>query len=161
MNMKQIHQAVAAVARTSPEVQAATSPVVAHARCPLCGSSSLTDFFEVPALPVFVCVLYDTPEEARQAPMGRIHLSYCADCGFVFNRAFEPEKVRFQPGYDASLVHSNVFREYMGLVAKRLIERYDLQGRNIIEVGCGEGYFLQLLANLGGNHGVGFDPTIA
>ncbi len=136
------------------------SPLADQVHCPLCRSSRLTDFFEVPALPVFVCVLYDSPEEARRAPMGRIQLSYCGDCGFVFNRAFEPEKVLFQPGYNPSLTHSSTFREFMRSLAERLITRYNLHGRNIIEVGCGEGYFLSLLANLGGNACVGFDPTV-
>jgi hypothetical protein len=40
-----------------------------------------------------------------------------------------------------------------------LIERYDLYGKDIIEIGCGQGEFLTLLCELGGNRGVGFDPA--
>jgi len=40
-----------------------------------------------------------------------------------------------------------------------LIERYNLYNKDIIEIGCGDGYFLNLLCELGTNRGVGFDPA--
>jgi SAM-dependent methyltransferase len=40
-----------------------------------------------------------------------------------------------------------------------LIERYDLRGKRILEIGCGKGEFLLLLAELGGCEGVGIDPS--
>ncbi len=129
--------------------------------CPACQSTALVEFFDLPSVPVHVCVLFDTPEEAIQAPTGDISLVYCQHCGFVKNRQFEPDKLPFEPGYEASLFFSPVFRDYMDQLIERLIDTYDLRGKNIVEVGCGAGGFLELLCQRGDNHGVGFDPTLS
>jgi SAM-dependent methyltransferase len=44
-------------------------------------------------------------------------------------------------------------------LAEELVERYDLQGKDIIEIGSGKGEFLRLLCEFGDNRGVGFDPS--
>ncbi len=44
-------------------------------------------------------------------------------------------------------------------MAAYLIDRYDLHGKTIIEIGCGKGDYLRLLCKLGENRGIGFDPT--
>jgi len=36
----------------------------------------------------------------------------------------------------------------------------DLRGKTVVEVGCGQGEFLHLLAGLGGCRGIGFDPCL-
>lgn len=138
----------------------ATNAAIATHSCPACHSNQLIDFFEVQNLPVFVCVLFDTPEAARRAPMGDIILSYCTRCGFIHNRIFDPAKVRYAPGYEASLIYSGVFRNYITGVAERLIERYHLREKTIIEIGCGQGEFLHLLCEFGNNRGIGIDPSV-
>ncbi len=128
--------------------------------CPGCHSTRIVDFFEVRNLPVLVCVLFDTPEAARRAPMGEIILSYCTRCGLIYNRIFDPAKVQYAPGYEASLIYSGFFRNYITGVAKRLVERYDLREKTILEIGCGQGEFLHLLCEFGNNRGIGIDPAI-
>ena len=108
-----------------------------------------------------VCVLFDSKEDASRAPTGDITLAYCSTCGLVQNRTFEPSKLAFAPGYDASLRHSATFRNYIEGLASRLVDKYELRGRTIGEIGCGDGHFLRLLCEYGANHGVGFDPTIS
>jgi 2-polyprenyl-3-methyl-5-hydroxy-6-metoxy-1,4-benzoquinol methylase len=44
-------------------------------------------------------------------------------------------------------------------VADRLIERFDLRDKQILEIGCGVAWFLEMLCVRGGNHGIGVDPT--
>ncbi|GAF94206.1 unnamed protein product, partial [marine sediment metagenome] len=44
-------------------------------------------------------------------------------------------------------------------MASRLIKRYNLYEKDIIEIGCGKGDFLLLLCELGNNRGFGFDPS--
>src|ERR1700751_1211363 len=34
-----------------------------------------------------------------------------------------------------------------------------MHGKNVIEVGCGNGEFLSLVCELGNNRGIGFDPS--
>ena len=131
----------------------------ADGRCPVCGNSDLIDFFQA-QLPVHVGRLGKTRSMALNAPIGKINLCFCSCCGFVHNRTFDPSQLAFQPGYEVSLIHSGLFRAYLESVAGRLIDRYDIRHKTVVEVGCGMGEFLTLICRLGSNDGYGFDPTI-
>jgi hypothetical protein len=61
--------------------------------------------------------------------------------------------------YENSLHFSPRFQKYAEELAGRLVERYGLYGKDIVEIGCGDGDFLQLLCMLGKNRGFGFDPS--
>jgi len=69
--------------------------------------------------------------------------------------------MQYTQDYDNSLHFSPHFQEFARSVAVRLIERHNLYDKNIIEIGCGSGDFLRLLCEIGGNRGVGFDPSSA
>jgi len=121
----------------------------------------VVDFFHLPRLPIHVGMVYDSAALARDAPLGQVTLAHCDGCGFVFNRAFEPAKLVFTPGYEVQLVHSPVFASFLTGLAARLVNRYQLQGKDLIDIGCGAGHFLRMLCEAGGNRGVGIDPTLA
>jgi SAM-dependent methyltransferase len=129
--------------------------------CSVCGRGDLEPFLEVGRVPVFCNVLWPTREEALDAPRGDIALAFCSGCGMVRNLAFDPELVRYSPGYENSLHFSPSFQRFAEDLARRLIDRYDLREKHVIDVGCGQGDFLTLLCELGGNRGVGFDPSRA
>ncbi len=128
--------------------------------CLICDGDELTTIVGLPGLPVDIGRLWPDSESAKAAPRGDMLLSFCHRCGFVFNSAYDPEKLDYQPGYECSLHHSPIHREFLEQTADRLIESYDLHGKDIVEVGCGSGHFLQLLCERGGNRGWGFDPAI-
>jgi hypothetical protein len=100
-----------------------------------------------------------TAKEARDFPLGSIDLAFCENCEFVFNRAFEPERVEYSQRYEATQSFSETFRVFQTALASRLITRYDLREKTLLEVGCGKGDFLSLLCELGENTGIGFDPA--
>ena len=77
----------------------------------------------------------------------------------IFNLDFDPELMTYQDGYDNALHHSAHFQAYAEELASRLVEQYSLHGKTIVEIGCGDGYFLRKLCRLGGNRGWGFDPS--
>ena len=131
------------------------------ALCPACSRDSLTDVLDAGELPLSVGVVYPTRAEALDAPLGRVALAYCDDCGLVSNRANDPELKFFEPGYEVALHHSDTFREFINGVAERLADRFDLNAKRIVEIGCGDAYFLKKLASLGNNACVGIDPTVA
>ncbi|MEM7478825.1 MAG: class I SAM-dependent methyltransferase [Planctomycetota bacterium] len=127
--------------------------------CPLCGSSQLREVLDIESIPVHVCVMESSREEAIQAPTGSLALRWCDGCSFLFNAAFESEKLDFHPGYEASLRHSKTFQRFIRAVADRLGSKYQLHDKDIVEIGCGDGFFLSLLAEQGANRCVGFDPS--
>jgi hypothetical protein len=130
------------------------------ARCTACNCDDWTDFFSIRGLPVHVGIFYPDAEAARATSRGEITLSFCHHCGHVFNRTFDSTKVDYRPGYEVALNHSAVFRAFMDEVADRLIARFDLKNKTILEIGVGSGYFLKLLCKAGSNRGVGIDPTV-
>jgi SAM-dependent methyltransferase len=129
------------------------------ARCAVCRSADIQPFVLMPQLPVYCNVPWPTREEALGAPRADIELGFCRRCGHVCNLAFRPELMEYTQAYDSSLVFSPRFQQYSESLARRLVERYDLHGKDIIDIGCGKGEFLTLLCDLGGNRGVGFDPA--
>ncbi len=128
-------------------------------KCPVCGSENIQMFFEVLEVPVHIGILWATVDEARDCPKGDIKLAFCRDCGVVSNIAFDPALMEYSQAYDNSLCYSACFQDYAESLASQLIERYDLRNKDVIEIGCGKGDFLVLLCKLGGNRGVGFDPS--
>lgn len=100
-----------------------------------------------------------TRQEAQQCKKGRIELALCDNCGIVWNIAFDPQLLEYSAPYEATQMLSPAFYKYAEDVAKLLIKRYDLHAKEIVDIGCGDGYFLKMLCRLGNNHGIGFDPS--
>lgn len=130
-----------------------------HAACPACGSDELECFFTIPQTPLNCVALRPTRDSALNTPTGRIELGFCTACGAVSNIAFDPKLVDYDESYDNSLHFSPTFRKYANRVARDLVERYNLHGKNVIDLGCGNAEFLTLICALGDNRGVGFDPS--
>jgi hypothetical protein len=103
-------------------------------------------------------VLHTDRESALSCQTGGIVLAHCEACDLVFNEAFEPERVRYCQPYDNSLFFSPTFREYSRKAARRLVETYGIRHKRVLDVGSGNGDFLELLVETGANRGVGVDP---
>jgi SAM-dependent methyltransferase len=127
--------------------------------CPNCGSVEMSVFYELESVPVHSVLLLPTREEALNYPKGDIALGFCQACGFISNVAFDPSLHEYSSRYEATQAFSPTFSAFAHRLARRLIDQYDLHGKDLIEIGCGQGEFLTLLCELGGNRGVGFDPA--
>jgi SAM-dependent methyltransferase len=133
--------------------------VCATTLCPVCLGAPYAPFLRMPSVPVHVGALWPTREKAVGCPKGELDLCVCHGCGFVGNRAFDPARVDYDAQYDNALHHSPFFQKFERELAERLVEQYGVRGRDVIEIGSGTGHFLALLGELGGNRGVGFDPS--
>jgi len=127
--------------------------------CPICGERKLSVFFETGPVPVFCNVLWETRQDALAAPRAPIRLGFCRACRMIYNMAFDSELVRYSPVYENSLCFSGRFRVYTRQLADALVREHGLYSKNIVEIGCGQGDFLVLLAKLGHNRCVGFDQS--
>lgn len=128
--------------------------------CPVCGGEGEGPVLVRDDAPVFCNVLWPTAEEARVAATGSIVLRWCGECGMLWNAAFDPALAEYAPGYENSLHASSVFQAYADALAERLVTRYGLRGKTIVDVGSGRGEFLALLCAGGRNRGLGFDPSL-
>jgi SAM-dependent methyltransferase len=131
----------------------------ASTACPLCGSGELRAALELLGVPTQDGVLWRTEAEALASPLGDIRLVLCERCSFVWNELHDPEKVGFR-GYDVSLQHSPAFRDFVAGLAERLIDRYGLRGKTVLDIGSGRGHFLEEICTRGPNRGIGVDPSI-
>jgi 2-polyprenyl-3-methyl-5-hydroxy-6-metoxy-1,4-benzoquinol methylase len=128
-------------------------------RCPSCQSDQTVAFFGIEGVPVNSVLLLQSREEALNFPRGDISLGFCRACGFIFNAAFNPQLLEYSVRYEATQSYSPSFNIFHRNLAERLVSRYNLYGKDIIEIGCGQGEFLSLLCQVGNNRGIGFDPV--
>jgi 2-polyprenyl-3-methyl-5-hydroxy-6-metoxy-1,4-benzoquinol methylase len=127
--------------------------------CPVCQNSETMIFFQADRLPVFCNVLWDSRTTAMTAPLARIQLAYCNECGLIYNVAFDSKLMQYSAAYENSLHFSQHFQQWAQESAGRLVEKYRLYDKDIIEIGCGQGDFLEILKRLGNNRVLGFDPS--
>ena len=126
--------------------------------CEACGAEDFESFYEVESISSQTCVLLDTAAEAAAYPTGSIVLGFCHNCGFIQNLEFDPDAIDYSQSTEESQAFSPEFQRFASGLAAELVERHDLEGGSILEVGCGKGDFLQLLAERGIAEGIGIDP---
>lgn len=131
----------------------------AESTCPSCGHKGLSIFYEVRNVPVHSCLMLSTQQEALDFPCGDVVLGFCDHCGFITNTVFDPKWSAYAPNYEDQQSFSPTFNQFALDLANRLVEKYDLRGKDIVEIGCSKGDFLLLLCELGNNRGVGIDPS--
>lgn len=115
-----------------------------------------------PLVPVFENAMHRTRAAARHAAVGRLAIRLCRTCGFVFNDAFDPALVAYDTNYENDQTLSAAFSAHVDRMAERVLAAADAQAPLLVEIGCGQGYFLRRLIELARNSQVtarGFDPA--
>jgi SAM-dependent methyltransferase len=128
--------------------------------CPSCGHKELSIFYEVRNVPVHSCLMMPTQKAALEFPCGDIVLGFCKHCGFITNVAFDSTAQDYSPIYEDQQSFSPTFNGFAYELANRLVQKYDLHNKDIVEIGCSKGDFLLMLCELGNNRGVGIDPSV-
>lgn len=123
----------------------------------VCGGSSLAGVIRIEGVPVSSNRLHPSAREARRAPRGDIDLVACEGCGHLFNRVFDERLPIYDVRYETSLEAAGAYRAYARSLARRLLKRHRLAGRQIVEIGCGRAEFLRLLCESGRCRGTGFE----
>jgi len=98
---------------------------------------------------------------AMAVPRGDLVLAACEDCGFIWNTAFDINKIMYGADYENSQAYSPSFAEYIDELVRHMVVECEVQNCSIVDVGCGNGLFLRKLIEYegSGNHGYGFDPS--
>lgn len=127
--------------------------------CPNCNSRGLSLFYAVADIPVHSCLLMSSKDEALAYPRGDLHLGFCRSCGFVTNVRFDPGLHSYNPMYEETQGFSAHFSAFAKSLAQRIIDKYGICNKTILEIGCGKGEFLASMCQLGNNRGIGIDPA--
>ena len=129
--------------------------------CPNCTSEGCCHpFYEVLRVPTNSCLLVNDRARALEFPTGDMMLAFCNHCGFVFNAAWDPQLTVYSSQYEETQGFSRTFNAFNRAIAEKLISSYDIRGKTVLEIGCGKGEFLSLICKLGGNRGIGYDPSL-
>ena len=126
--------------------------------CPVCESSNLEFIYQLTSVPM-QNKIYETLEKALEESMLKINLYGCKNCSFVFNADFDSKSVDYSSDYDNTQEYSRYFLRYIEKLGKKLIKKYDLKNKSVLEIGCGKGGFLKILYQNGVKDIVGFDPS--
>ena len=135
-------------------------PMTAHAdrpgsACRLCSAVALETAFVLPAMPRWNHRLLKAAELASDRPVD-IHVMRCACCGFV-STAMNLADDYYDEYLNVPSLSAQA-RQFQTVQAREFVERFGLAGRKVLEVGCGDGFFLHALAQAGA-HVHGIEPS--
>lgn len=128
-------------------------------RCRCCGHVELIDQLDVRDVPVENSRLPFTAQEARSVARGDLLLRECRRCGFIQNDAFDPALVVYDAEYLADQSGSPFFRAFADRIVDELLGRVEQPQPTALEIGCGEGAFLERFCAASGGAGIGVDPV--
>jgi hypothetical protein len=110
-------------------------------------------------VPVHTSTLLATRAEAVAYPKADVCLFVCASCGLITNSAFDAPGHDYSSSYEEVQSYSPRFRAYAADLARALVDRHALVGRDVFEIGSGRGDFLRELCMATGGAGYAVDPS--
>ena len=109
--------------------------------------------------PISCAQLFPTRKAAQQSGRCRLEIVICRGCAHIWNAAYQPPPASlYNDDYYSSVTVSSQAREYQVNLANQLDRLVGLRGKNALEIGCGDGFFLQVLSSLGAG-AIGFEPS--
>lgn len=108
-------------------------------------------------MPLSILGLPRTKQEALNTRDFVMDVRQCASCGHVFHTEFNREHVPYREGSNMVYNQGEAWSSYQDALAEEWAERYDLNNATLVEIGCGEGLFIQRLLPRG-NRCIGFEP---
>jgi SAM-dependent methyltransferase len=115
-------------------------------RCRLCDEPEREPFLHLEHAPANISRLLQREDFGKDPPID-LQVWRCRVCGFV-----QIDPVLADDYYDEYLMtvsHSAQMRRYQQAQAEAFVERFELRGRQVLEVGCGDGNYLLYLKGAG------------
>ncbi len=105
------------------------------------------ELYRASDLPVLQNRTFADAASARASASADMCLVQDLGTGLVFNDAFDADKLSYDSDYQNEQAHSGQFQRHLDAV-EAIVARH-FRGLSLIEVGCGKGYFLELLRERG------------
>ena len=131
--------------------------------CAICGASHSLALDTRGRVPIAQNLVFPTREAAVSCGEGALDMRRCTACGFVWNDRFDPALLVYDTTYDNDQSFSPRFRGHLDEVATIVADRLGgVTDVDVLEVGCGQGRFLSVLASRLGESwrsAAGYDPV--
>lgn len=114
--------------------------------CRLCGCARLDVVLHMSRLPLNIQRLF-TSEELHQDRSTSLSVYRCASCHFV--QLCDTLSEDYYEDYLMTTSHSGQMQNYQRDQARDFVSRFDLRGKHVREMGCGDGNFLRHLQDAG------------
>ena len=105
------------------------------------------ELYRVADLPVLQNRTFADPASAKASACADMVLVQDEKSGLIFNQAFDADKLSYDADYQNEQAHSVQFQAHLNAVEAILARHF--KGQTLIEVGCGKGYFLEMLRGKG------------
>jgi len=113
-------------------------------KCILCGSTDLRLTFLLEDGPRYAQKLLDSPDPVQGRRVD-ISLYKCADCDMV---QIDPDTLEHDAYFEDYLMSrscTELYVRYDTGLAEDFVGRFDLEGKRVVEIGCGDGFFAEQL----------------
>ena len=129
------------------------------ASCLACGYHGSIPLFDGGKQPLATLAWPRNAQESKDLPRYSLNFMRCLHCGHIYNQDFEYQQVPYVKHPNLMYNRSQIWNKHLQGIAQRLRNRLP-SAPTIIEVGCGEGGFLKILAEtFQAGTFIGFDPN--
>ncbi|MBC3362535.1 class I SAM-dependent methyltransferase [Pseudomonas sp. SWRI154] len=105
------------------------------------------ELYRATGLPVLQNRTFVDEQSAKASASADMVLVQDEVSGLIFNQAFDADKLSYDSDYQNEQAHSGQFQKHLADVESIIARHFN--GQELIEVGCGKGYFLELLKERG------------
>jgi len=128
-------------------------------KCPVCDDFNAQEIFKSIGQPLARYGLCESSEESLSVTRYPIRLCKCSGCDLMYNSDFEYSRINYSSGLvQESRVFSPSIKSFMHESAGKLKKLIGLALAEVIEIGCGDGYYLGLFSDE--SSVVGFEPSL-
>lgn len=117
-------------------------------KCVLCREQSLEKIFYLENSPRYAQKLLHT-KDIKNREKSNVSLYKCKNCQMVQINTDELSQDEYFEDYLMSRSCTELYTEYDKTLAKEFVSKFNLKGKRVIEIGCGDGYFAERLIKEG------------
>lgn len=152
-------QAALPTVRTLPSIPLTRlmAPPITGEACLACKSVYNYPLARWDRMPLSILGLPRSRSEAQNTRDFVMDVRQCASCSHVFHTEFMREHVPYKDGSNMVYNQGHAWKTYQDELAQEWADRYDLNDATLVEIGCGEGLFVQRFMARG-NRCIGFEP---
>ncbi len=132
-----------------------------RANCLACGSDITYPLYNPAPQPMGMINLPHTREAALRSPLFPMNFRACSFCGHVFNIDFDYDLIPYQGDSNMMFNRGELWMKHLNAMIDVLVRDYDAAGKTLVDIGCGDGLFFQLLTERRlGCRCIGYEPGI-